>query len=219
MKKVKILIADDHTMIREGLTAILKMYDDMEVIGEANDGLEVIDKADSLHPDVVLMDIAMPGLGGLEATIEIKKRHREIKILVLTQYKDREYVNRFLKAGVSGYILKKARADELVNAIRTVYKGESYLDPAVTDEVIDGYLKKSSGEEETDPYNSLTDREKQILKLVAEGKTHKDIAQLLDISAKTVVTHQTHVSEKTGLHTKADLVKYAIKKGIIKIDT
>ncbi len=218
MSKTRILIADDHALVREGIIAMLKLYDDVEVVGEAADGKEAIDKAEKLRPDLVLMDIAMPGLGGLEATIELKKSQPEIKILVLSQYDDREYVSRFLKAGVSGYILKRALGNDLIAAIRAVMKGESYLYPSITSSVINGYLGKDTPEIE-DPYEKLTDREHQVLKLIAEGQSHKEMAHTLGISAKTVIAHQTNLSEKLDIRSRADLIKFAIRKGIIKIDT
>lgn len=218
MHKARVLIADDHALVREGITALLALYDDVEVVGEASDGKEAIDKAGDLKPDVILMDIAMPGLGGLEATIEIKKRYPDTKVLVLSQYSDKEYVSRFLKAGVSGYILKKAVGSELIGAIRAVGKGELYLHSAIASEVVAGYLGDRKPDVE-DPYEQLTDREKQILKLLAEDNRHKDIANLLNISVKTVIAHQTHISEKLDIHSRAGLVKYAIQKGIVKIDS
>lgn len=215
MPRIRILVADDHALVREGITAILRLHEDLEVAGEAADGKEAIQKAMKLRPDIVLMDIAMPGLGGLEATIEIKKTHPEIKILVLSQYDDKEYVNRLLTAGVSGYILKHAVGTDLVTAIRAVARGESYLYPAITSSLIDDYL---SGRDVslTDPYERLTDREKQVLKLIAEGRTHKEIAGLLDISAKTAIAHYTNVQEKLEIRNRAELIKFALRRGIIK---
>lgn len=217
MSKTKILIADDHSLVREGIIALLKLYDDVEVVGEAESGKEAIEKADTLKPDIILMDIAMPGLGGMEATLEIKKRHPDIKILVLSQYDDKEYVNRFLKAGVSGYILKRAVGSDLISAIRAIAKGQSYLHPSIAQKVIEGYVGKHK--EAVDPYELLTDREKQVLKLIAEGYTHKEIASTLGISDKTVIAHQTNISEKLDLHTKAELIKFAISRRIIKLQS
>ncbi|MEM7828070.1 MAG: response regulator transcription factor [Candidatus Aenigmatarchaeota archaeon] len=216
MRKIKVLIADDHALVREGIAAFLKLCDDIEVIGEASDGLEAIKKAEKLQPDVVIMDINMPKLGGLEATVEIKKILPDTKILVLTQYDDSEYISRFLKAGVSGYILKKAVGSDLISAIRAVSRGEIYLYPSIASEVVAGYLDKKMDIE--DPYERLTDREKQVLRLIAEGYTHKEIADLLNLSVKTVIAHQSNISEKLGIHSRAALIKYAIQRGIIKID-
>jgi DNA-binding NarL/FixJ family response regulator len=218
MSKIRVLIADDHTLVREGIAAMLRFYEDVEVVGEASDGKEAIEKASEIKPDVVLMDIAMPGLGGLEATVEIKKLHPDMKIIVLSQYDDKEYVSRFLKAGVSGYLLKKAVGSDLIAAIKAVIKGESYLYPSIAVSVIDGYLGKEMPEVE-DPYEKLTDREHQVLKLIADGQSHKEIASTLGISAKTVVAHQTNISEKLDIHSRAGLIKFAIQKGVIKLDT
>ena len=218
MSKTRVMIVDDHALMREGIIAFLKFYDDIEVVGEASNGLEAIEKADKLKPDVVIMDISMPELGGIEATVEIKKRVPDIKILILSQYDDREYVSRLLKAGVSGYILKHAVGTDLISAIRCVAKGESYLYSAIASKVIDGYLGKSSGMVVEDPYEKLTDREKQVLKLIAEGHSHKEVATLLDISVKTVIAHQTNISEKLDIHSRAGLIKFAISKGIIKLE-
>ena len=218
MSKTRILIADDHALVREGITAMLSLYDDIEVVAEAADGKEAVQKTATAQPDIVLMDIAMPGLGGLEATLEIKKRHPDVKILVLSQYDDREYVSRFLKAGVSGYILKKALGSDLIAAIKAVKRGDNYLYPSIATSVIDGFLEGGQSEAE-DPYEKLTDRERQVIKLIAEGQSHKEAAVTLDISVKTVIAHQTNISEKLDIHSRAGLIKFAIQKGIIKIDT
>ncbi|MCL4490801.1 MAG: response regulator transcription factor [Nitrospirae bacterium] len=217
MSEIKVLIADDHALVREGITAFLKTCDDIEVVAEASDGLEAIEKTNKFRPDIVIMDINMPKLGGYEATIEMKKISPDIKILVLTQYEDKEYISRFLKAGVSGYLLKKAVGSDLITALRAINKGESYLHPSITSEVVAGYLGKDKQAAMEDPYEKLTDREKQVLKLIAEGYTHKEIADMLNISVKTVTAHQTNISEKLGIHARAGLIKFAIQRGIIKI--
>lgn len=219
MSKTRVLIVDDHALMREGIIAFLKFYDDIEIVGEASNGLEAIERAEKLKPDVILMDVSMPELGGIEATLEIKNRMPDMKILILTQYSDKEYVSRLLKAGVSGYILKQAVGTDLISAIRAVAKGDSYLYSSIATNVINGYLGKSSEFSVEDPYEKLTDREKQVLKLIAEGHSHKEIAILLDISAKTVIAHQTNISEKLDLHSRAALIKFAITKGIIKLDS
>ena len=218
MSKTRVLIVDDHALVREGITAFLKMCDDIEVVAEASDGLEAIEKVKKIHPDIILMDISMPKLGGFEAVTEIKKIAPHAKILILTQYDDKEYISRFLKAGVSGYLLKKAVGSDLITAIRAVSRGELYLHPSITSEVVAGYLRRGKQVIVKDPYEKLTDREKQVLKLIAEGHTHKEIAELLNISVKTAIAHQTNISEKLDMHTKSDLIKFAIQKGIIKID-
>jgi DNA-binding NarL/FixJ family response regulator len=218
--KKKVLIADDHALVREGIATFLKLCDDIEVVGEASDGIEAIEKTNKLHPDIIIMDISMPKLGGLEATIEIKKTHPDIKVLVLTQYEDREYISRFLKAGVSGYLLKKAVGSDLITALKAIGRGEVYLYSSIASEVVSRYLHgNKKADEAEEPYEKLTDREKQVLKLVAEGYTHKEVADMLNISVKTVIAHQTNIGEKIGIHSRAGLIKFAIQKGIIKIDT
>jgi len=219
MNKTRVLIVDDHALLREGIIAFLKHHEDFEVVGEASNGLQAIEKAEKLRPEVIIMDISMPELGGIEATVEIKKRQPDIKVLILSQYDDKEYVSRLLKAGVSGYILKHAVGTDLVTAIRAVAKGESYLYSSIATKVIDGYLGKSGELSVEDPYEKLTDREKQVLKLIAEGYSHKEVASRLNISVKTVIAHQTNMSEKLDLHSRAALIKFAISKGIIKLDT
>jgi DNA-binding NarL/FixJ family response regulator len=215
--KIRVLIADDHAILRDGIRALLSPHADLEVVGEAEDGLHAIEACRRLDPDVLLLDVSMPGLGGVEAAIEIRKENQRVKILVLSQYDDREYVARFLKIGVSGYVLKKAAGADLANAIRAAWKGGLVLDPEVARDAF-GAASRASGEGEgVDPYESLTDREKQVLKLVAEGKANKEIADDLGISVKTAMTHRQHMMEKLGLHGKTDVVKYAVKRGIVKI--
>ena len=218
MHKKKVLIADDHALVREGIVAFLKLCDDIEIVAEASDGLEALEKAAKYRPDIVIMDINMPKLGGLETTVEIKKLYPHIKVLVLTQYEDREYISRFLKAGVSGYLLKKAVGSDLITALKTIGRGELYLYSSIASEVVAGYLQRDKQSESGIPYDKLSDREKQVLKLVAEGHTHKEVADMLSISAKTVIAHQTNIGEKLNIHTRAGLIKFAIQKGIIKID-
>jgi two-component system response regulator NreC len=218
MGKTRILIADDHAMVRQGISAFLKMSSEFEVVGEAADGVEAIEAVKKLKPEIVLMDISMPRLGGLEATIEIKKIDPAIKVLVLTQYEDTVYIRRFFKAGAAGYLLKKAVGEDLMTAIRAVKEGKVYVHPSIASGVVDGYLGIQKGEPQEDPYDKLTDREKQVLKLIAEGHTHKEAADILNISVKTVIAHQTNISEKLKIHSRAGLIKFAIQKGIIQIE-
>lgn len=216
MSKIKVLIVDDHAILREGIRALLSLYPDLEVVGEASDGLEAITKARQLAPDIVLMDVAMPGLGGLEATIEIRKQTPGSRVVILTQHDDSEYIFPILKAGASGYVLKKAVGTELVAAIRAVHQGGSFLYPSVATAVIEGYVQKSQVPEPT--YERLTDREKQVLKLIAEGRSNREIAELLSLSVKTVIAHRANLMEKLDIHNRTDLVKYAIRKGLISIE-
>jgi len=217
--KIRILIADDHALVREGIRALLSLCDDLEVVGEAADGTEAIAAARRLDPDVVLMDINMPGLGGLEATPEILRSNPRAKILVLTQYDDREYVTRFLKNGASGYVLKRAAGSELASAVRAVHRGGLVLDPSLAREALLPTTPApgvGAGEGEG-RYQSLTDREKQVLKLVAEGNSNKEVAQLLGISVKTAMSHRERVMQKLDIHNRTELVKFALKLGVIKL--
>jgi two-component system response regulator NreC len=216
MGKIKVLIADDHTLFREGVQALISKCEDIEVVGEAANGEDAIEGVKKLKPDIVLMDVAMPGLGGLEATLELKKMSPHVKVLVLTQYDNQEYLYRFLKAGVSGYVLKRGAGAELVSAIRAVHRGGTFLHPDIAPAVIEGYLGGLQPMQQDDPYEALTDREKQVLKLVAEGQTNKEIAEALKISVKTAMAHRANISDKLGIHNRAELVKFAIHRGIIE---
>jgi DNA-binding NarL/FixJ family response regulator len=219
MPKIRVLIADDHAIVREGVKALITMADDMEVVGEAADGREAIARAQALEPDVAVMDIAMPGLGGLEATIEIRKLCPRTRILVLSQYDDREYVRRFLKAGVSGYVLKKSAGSDLTAAIRSVHRGGLVLDPDVAREAVLDQAAGADGSRPADPYEALTDREKQVLKLVAEGHSNKEVADELGISVKTAMSHREHIMDKLDLHSRTELIRFAIRQGIIRVDS
>ena len=217
MAKIRILIADDHALVREGIRALLSLCDDLEVVGEASDGREAIDATQRLKPDVVLMDINMPGLGGLEATLAIRRENQHARILVLSQYDDREYVSRFLKVGASGYILKKAAGSELASAVRAVQRGGLVLDPALARDVLASTVTRGVAGADDDLYQSLTDREKQVFKLVAEGNSNKEVAQLLGISVKTAMSHRERVMQKLDIHNRTELVKLALRLGVIKL--
>jgi DNA-binding NarL/FixJ family response regulator len=212
---VRVLVADDHALVREGIRALLLAADDLEVVGEAADGQQAIEETLRLDPDVVLLDVAMPGLGGLEAALAIRRERPRTRVLVLTQYEDREYVKRFLKAGASGYVLKKAAGADLASAIRAVHRGGLVLDPAIARDVLEA--APGPGAQAEDSYESLTDREKQVLKLVAEGRSNKDVADVLGISVKTAMTHREHVMDKLGLHNRTDLIRFALRHGIIRL--
>jgi len=218
MDRIRVVIADDHALLRDGIKALLSLAEDIEVVGEASDGREAVAQCRRLKPDAILMDIAMPGLGGLEATLELKREAPKTRVLVLTQYEDREYVQRFLKAGVAGYVLKRMLGSELAAAIRSVVKGGLVLDPQIAMEAIQ-HAPKDSGSEGTDPYETLTDREKQVLRLVALGHSNKEVADFLKISIKTAMSHRERVMEKLNLHSRTDLIKFAIKKGVIQVET
>lgn len=216
MAKIRVLIADDHAIVREGIRALLTLSDDIAVVGEAADGHEAVEAARRLNPDIILMDIAMPGLGGLEATLEIKKENPEAKILVLSQYEDREYVRRFLKVGVSGYVLKKAAGSALTAAIRAAARGGLVLDPEVAREAMRDQSAGVPASDTSDPYDALTDREKQVLKLVAEGRSNKEVAEVLGISVKTAMSHREHIMQKLDLHSRTELIRFALRKGVIR---
>lgn len=217
MATIRVLIADDHGLMRAGVRALLQATSDIVVVGEAEDGDEAVREVARLEPDVVLMDVAMPGLGGLEATLLIRKDKPDVKILVLTQYADREYVLRFLKAGVSGYVLKKAAAAELVAAIRAVERGGLVLDPEIARDVLHERGRVASPEQAEDPYETLTDREKQVLKLVAEGSSNKEVAETLGISVKTAMAHREHLMEKLDVHSRTELIRFALRRGVIRV--
>jgi two-component system, NarL family, response regulator NreC len=215
MPKIRVLVADDHALVREGVRALLRPCDDIEVVGEASDGREAVEQARRLDPDVVLMDIAMPGLGGLEATLALQRECPRARVLVLTQYEDREYVSRFMKVGAAGYVLKKTVGADLPAAIRAVQRGGLVLDPEVARAAVAEPTRETDGAEGS--YEALTDREKQVLKLVAEGRANKEIADVLAISVKTAMTHRAHLMQKLGLHDRTALVKFALRNGVIRL--
>lgn len=215
MSKIRILIVDDHAIFREGIRALLTDNEELEIVGEAGDGREALEKIQQLEPDVAIMDVAMPLMDGLEATRRIHKEYPGVRVLILTQYDSKEYVLPSLRAGASGCVPKRVVASELVSAIRAVHDGESFLHPSVAKLLVEDYLQRT----ERDPYDTLTRREREVLKLVAEGHTNRDIAEMLAVSVKTVLGHRTNVMEKLGIHNRTDLIKYAIRKGLISVDS
>lgn len=217
MKKIRVLVADDHTIVRDGICALLALPADIEVVGEAANGREALEKVKELAPDVVLMDIAMPLMGGLEATRRICKEFPHTKVIALTQYDDKEYVFPVIEAGASGFISKTAASSELTMAIRSLYRGESFLSPSVAKLLVEDYQQGASLRGRHDPYEQLTDRERDVLKLVAEGYTTQEMADMLVISPKTVEGHKTSLMDKLDIHNRIDLVKYALRKGIIDV--
>jgi two-component system, NarL family, response regulator NreC len=213
---IHILLADDHTILRAGLKMMLNAQPDMEVVGEAQDGRHAISEAYRLQPDIVLMDITMPDLSGIEATRQIKKTQPDVKILVLTMHENDEYVFQALRAGASGYMLKEAADTELITALHVIQSGQFYLSPAAQSVMVGDYLHRVRNGDEKDSYSSLTEREREILRFVAEGYTNNQIAERLVISPKTVDTHRTHVMDKLNLHSRAELVKYAMRRGLLE---
>jgi len=217
MKKIKVLIVDDHTLVRAGIRSLLALVEGIEVVGEASDGKEAMEKARQLLPDVVLMDLAMPVMGGLEATRRLRKEFPAIKVLALTQYDDSEYVIPVIEAGASGFVTKMSAFSELAAAIEAAYKGESYLSSTAATALVEEYQQKIPSEGEQDPYQQLTDREREVLKLVAEGHTSREIADILVVSPKTVEWYKSSLMNKLNIHSRTDLIKYAIRKRIITI--
>jgi DNA-binding NarL/FixJ family response regulator len=217
MQKIKVLIVDDHTLVRDGIRALLALVADVKVVGEAANGKEALEKVKKLAPDVVLMDLAMPIMSGLESTRRIRKRFPGTKVLALTQYEDREYIVPTIEAGARGFVSKTAAFAELASAIQAVYQGGSFLSPIAAAAVVEECQQKVATEGETDSYQNLTDREREMLKLVAEGYTAREIADMLVISLRTVETHKTNLMKKLNIHNKADLIRFAIRKGIITV--
>ena len=208
-RSIKILLADDHTIVRQGLKLILSAQTDLEVVGEAANGREAVDLAQKLRPDLVLMDVAMPELNGIEATRRMVEANSRVKVLVLSMHKEAVYVREILRAGARGYILKDAIDTELLSAIRSVAKGDGYISPAVSGALLNDYRK-----DVTDPVDLLSGREREVLQLIAEGKTNKEIATRLNLSVYTVDSHRGKIMEKLNLHSTGELVRFALKHGL-----
>jgi two-component system, NarL family, response regulator NreC len=216
---IKLLICDDHAVVRSGLRMLLDGKHDIEVIGEASEGDEAIGMARELKPDVVLMDLSMPhGKDGMTATTELKKELPDIAVLILTMHDDDEYLFRAIQIGAAGYILKNAPHDELVSAIQMVASGNAYLSPTATKRLMGEYLQQAKSGGEQGPYETLSEREKEILGWIAKGYSNKEIADSLVISVKTVETHKANLMEKLGLRTRPELIKFAMKKGLLNFE-
>ena len=217
MNKIRVFLADDHAILREGIRLLLRKVPDIEVVGEAGDGEEAVAKVEQLAPDVVLMDITMPGLNGLEATEQIKGKKPQVKVLILTMHETDQYLSEMLRAGASGYVVKTTVSSELISAIRIVHQGDVYLYPSIARILVEDYLQRVKRGEEKTSYEGLTGREREILMYIAEDKKNKEIADLLGISVRTVQAHRTNLMDKLGAHDRTELVKYAISKGIIDL--
>lgn len=217
MSKIRVFLADDHKVFREGIRLLLEKRLDMEVIGEADDGRETVTKVSQLMPDVVLMDITMPGLNGLEATRQIKQKYPSIKVLMLTMHETDQYLSGMLEVGACGYLVKTVTSQELASAIRAVHHGDVYLYPSIARMLVEDFLRRGKSGEERANYDGLTPREREILRYIAEDKQNREIAQLLYISVSTVQAHRANLMEKLGAHDRTQLVKYAIRKGIISL--
>lgn len=214
--KIKVLVTDDHQLFREGLVNLLFSAPDIEVIAQAEDGLDAIEKAKHFKPDVILLDIAMPKMNGIDAARELKKILPEIKIIAVSMHSDKQYVKGILEAGADGYLLKNCTYRQLTDAIQSVHSGKKFLSEDITELVISGYL--DSSQSGSDEYSLLSEREKEIFLLFAQGKSTREIGEKLFISVKTVGTHKQHIFEKLKLKTNTDMVKYGLKKGLIQLD-
>lgn len=215
---IRVVIVDDHDLVREGVRALLQQDPLFEIVGETGDGQEAIRLATRLRPDVMLMDVNLPGgIGGLEATETIVKDCPGVKVIVLTQYEDREYIKRAIRIGARGYLPKRSVAAQLKEAIKAVSQGQRYLHPVAAEELVD-LVTTGQSLEEGDDYDRLTVREKQVFKLLAEGKTSREISRYLSISLKTAMTHREHIMAKLEIHSRAELIRYAIRKGILPVD-
>ena len=211
MKRIRILLADDHAVVRQGFKMILAAQPDMEIVGEAANGREAVELAEQLRPDVVVMDVSMPELNGIEATRRLASSVPHVRVVALSMHKDSVYVREILRAGARGYLLKDSGAADLVAAIRAVASGESYLSPAVSNAVLDDYRRHA-----TNPIDLLTSREREVLQMLAEGKTNKEIAGVLNLSVYTVEAHRGRIMEKLNLHSIGELVRFAVRNGLIE---
>ena len=216
MSKLRVLLVDDHTVVRQGLRRILETDDEIEIVGETGDGRTAVEIVQRLQPHVVVMDIALPEMNGIEATRQIIKRNEGTKVLILTMHSDDVCVRQSLKAGARGYLLKDSEDLDLLRAVKAIGRGGSFFSPSVSKVLLEGYLGDTSGEELEDNLARLTDREREVLQLIAEGKTNKEIATLLSVSVNTVETHRKHVMEKLDLHNTAEIVRFAVRKRIVQ---
>ncbi len=219
MDKIRVFLVDDHLILREGIRLLLSRAPDIEIVGEVGSGEEAVAAAGQVRPDVILMDITMPGMSGLEATSQIKQTNPDIKILVLTMHESDQYFFKMLDAGVSGYFVKGGSSSELVSAIRSVWRGDVFLYPTMAKKLLSDYLQRVKSGQSLESYDGLTNREREIIKLIAEDNNNQEIAERLVLSPATVQTHRANIMAKLGLHSRAELVKYAIKHGFITLDT
>lgn len=216
MGRIRILLADDHTMVRQGLRKLLEERPDWEVIAEAGDGREAVRLAEQHKPDVAIIDVAMPLLNGVEATRQITKRAPDTRVLVLSMHADEAYVTQILQAGATGYLLKDSADVDLLKAVSEAAQGRSFFSPAIARVMLDDYVRQLADRGVTDRYESLSEREREIFQLIAEAKTNKEIAALLNVSPSTVETHRAHIMEKLDLHSAAEIVLYAVRRGVIR---
>jgi DNA-binding NarL/FixJ family response regulator len=217
MDKIRVLLVDDHGIVREGLRAMLSLNQDIQVVGEAADGREAIDRARSCAPNVVVMDMAMPGMDGLQATKRLTRDFPEVRVLVLSQHDNERYILPVLQAGASGYVLKRSVGAELVGAIRAVHAGDSWLPPRVAQAVLQYCRQGPSTLAEDEVGVLLTDREREVLKLVVDGYTSQEIADLLHLSKRTVMCHRANIASKLGIHNRMELIRYAMRTGLVEV--
>lgn len=215
---IRVLVVDDHALVREGIKSLLQGIAEITVIGEAADGLDAIEKARTLRPDIVLMDIGMPRMTGVEAARHIREEMPAVQVVALTIHESEEYLFQMLRAGAAGYVLKKAHPSEMLAAIEAAMRQETYLTPSMAKGLVTDYLRRLGEGVDESTYRELTDREREVLKLIAEGYTNPEIARLLNISVKTVQAHRSHIMEKLDLHRPAALVRYAIRKGLVEAE-
>jgi DNA-binding NarL/FixJ family response regulator len=215
MAKIRILLGDDHTLVRQGFRKILEGRPDCEVVAEASNGRDAVRQAEALEPDVAVLDIGMPLLNGIEATRQITKRHSNIRVLILSMHSDEAYIIQALKAGARGYLLKDSADVELIRGIAAVAAGKSYFSPAVSKIMLDDYVRRMAEKGIVDRFESLSEREREVFQLIAEGHSNKEIADLLFVSPATVETHRAHVLQKLDVHNTAELVLYAVRRGVI----
>jgi DNA-binding NarL/FixJ family response regulator len=215
MKRIRVLIVDDHALVREGIRSLLALAANIEIVGEAADGKQALGKVAQLMPEIVLMDLAMPVMGGLEATRRIRREYPATKVLALTQYDDSEYVIPIIEAGARGFVTKMSSSIELAAAIEAVHEGDSYLSPSAAAALVDECQRTLK--EDKEPYSLLTDREREVLKLLAEGRSAREIAEILVLSPKTVEWYKARLTTKLGIHNRTDLIKFAIRKAIISL--
>ncbi len=218
MSRIRVLLADDHDVLRKGVRFLLAEDPFIEVVGEAADGREAVQRAEELNPDVIIIDIAMPQLNGIEAAGQITRRNRDAGVIILSMYSDEEYVLRALAAGAKGYLLKDCAEPDMVRAVRSVARGKPFFSPAVVEVLLDDYVQRLQRERLQDSYELLTEREREVLQLLAEGKTNKEVAGLLGLGVSTVDTHRLNLMQKLDVHNTAELVLYAVKKKILKVD-
>jgi two-component system response regulator NreC len=214
---IRVLVVDDHTLVRQGIVGLLGSQPDIEVVGQANSGAEAVTLVGELQPDVVLMDITMPGIGGLEATRAVRERSPKAQVVILTIHDREDYLVQALRAGAAGYVLKGADVGDLLSAVRAAHRGDVYLFPAATKRLVADYVRRAGSGEDREVWDGLTDREREILTLIAQGMTTPDIASTLFLSPHTVQSHRDHIMAKLGLHSKAALIRYAISRGLIEL--